>query len=39
MSSEEDFVSEFYYPDEVVTENEGSVEVLSISLVCLSEAI
>ena len=31
MSSEEDFFSEFYYPDEIVTENEGNVEVLSIS--------
>ena len=27
----EDFFSEFYYPDEIVTENEGSVEVLYIS--------
>ena len=26
----EDFFSEFYYPDEIVTENEGNV-VLSIS--------
>ena len=24
-------LSEFYYPDEIVTENEGNVEVLSIS--------
>ena len=31
MSCEEDFFSEFYYPDEFVTENEGNVEVLSIS--------
>ena len=31
MSSEEDFFSEFYYPDKTVTENEGNVEVLSIS--------
>ena len=28
--SEEDLFSEFYYPDEIVTENEGNVEVLSI---------
>ena len=28
MSSEEDFFSEFYYPNEIVTENEGNVEVL-----------
>ena len=27
----EDFFSEFYYPDEIVTETEGNVEVLSIS--------
>ena len=27
----EDFLSEFYYLDEIVTENEGNVEVLSIS--------
>ena len=26
----EDFFSEFYYPDESVTENEDNVEVLSI---------
>ena len=31
MSSEEYFFSEFYYLDEIVTENEGNVEVLSIS--------
>ena len=31
MSSEEDFFSEFYYSDEIVMENEGSVEVFSIS--------
>ena len=31
MRSEEDFFSEFYYPDEIVTENEGIVEVLSTS--------
>ena len=30
MRSEEDFFSEFYYPDEIVTENEGNVEFLSI---------
>ena len=30
MSSEEDFFSEFYYPEEIVTENEGNVEVLPI---------
>ena len=30
MSSEEDFFSEFYYPNEIVTENEGNVEVLSV---------
>ena len=30
-SSEEDFFSEFYYPDENGTENKGNVEVLSIS--------
>ena len=33
MCSEEYFFSEFYYPDEIVTENEGNVEVLSISRV------
>ena len=27
----EDFFSEFDYPDKIVTENEGRVEVLSIS--------
>ena len=27
----EDFLSELYYPDVIVTENEGNVEVLSIS--------
>ena len=31
MRSEEDFFSEFYHPDEIFTENEGNVEVLSIS--------
>ena len=31
MRSEEDLFSKFYYPDEIVTENEGNVEVLSIS--------
>ena len=31
MRSEEDFFSEFDYPDKIVTENEGNVEVLSIS--------
>ena len=32
MRSEEDFFSElFFYSDEIVTENEGKVEVLSIS--------
>ena len=31
MRSEEDFFSEFYYPDEIVTENEVNVEVLSLS--------
>ena len=31
MSSEEDFFSEFYYPDEIVTKNEGNVGVLPIS--------
>ena len=38
MSSEEDSFSEFYYPDEIVTEFEGNVEVLSISRALLSEA-
>ena len=32
IMSSEDFFSEFYYPDEIVMENEGSVEVVSISL-------
>ena len=32
MRSEEDFFSEFYYPDQIVTDNEGNVEVLSISI-------
>ena len=27
----QDFFSEFYYPEEIVTENVGNVEVLSIS--------
>ena len=31
MRSKEDFFSEFHYPEEIVTENEGNVEVLSIS--------
>ena len=31
MSSKEELFSEFYYPDEIATENEGNVEVLSIS--------
>ena len=31
MSTEEDFFSEFYSPDEIMTENKGNVEVLSIS--------
>ena len=31
MRSEEDFFSEFYYANEILTENEGNVEVLSIS--------
>ena len=30
MSSEEDVFSDFYYPDEVVTENEGNVDYLHI---------
>ena len=38
MRSEEEFFSEFYYPDEMVTENTGIAEFLSISL-CISEAI
>ena len=28
MRSEEDFVTEFYCPDEIVTENGGNAEVL-----------
>ena len=39
MRSEEDFFSEFYYLDEIETETEGNVEVLSISALCMSEAI
>ena len=31
MHFEEDSFSEFYYPNEILTENEGNVEVLSIS--------
>ena len=31
MRSEEDFFSEFYLPEEIVTENGGNVEVLSIA--------
>ena len=31
MRSEKHFFSEFYYPDEIVTENEGNVEVHCIS--------
>ena len=27
----EDFFSEFDYPDKIVTENEGDVEILSLS--------
>ena len=27
----EEFLSEFYYPDEIVTETESNIEVLSIS--------
>ena len=30
MRSEEDFISELFYPDEIVTEYGGNVEVLSI---------
>ena len=30
MSSEEEFFSVFYYPDQIVTENEGIVEILYI---------
>ena len=36
MRSEEELFSEFFYPDEIVTENEGNAEVLSTSL-CISE--
>ena len=35
----EDFFYEFYYPDEIVTGNEGNVEVLSVSRALLSKAI
>ena len=28
MRSEQDFFSKFYYPDEIVTENEANVEVI-----------
>ena len=40
VRSKKDFCSEFYYPDEILTENEGNVKVLSLSnsRVCLSEA-
>ena len=31
MSSEEGFLSEFYYPGKIVTENEGNAEVPPIS--------
>ena len=31
MRSVEDLFSEFYYSDEIVMENEGNVEVLSVS--------
>ena len=31
MRSEEELFSEFDYPDKAVTENEGNVEVLSLS--------
>ena len=31
MRSDKDFFSDFYYPDEIVTGNEGNVEVLYIS--------
>ena len=31
MCSEEDFFTEFFYPEEIVTDNVGKVEVLSIS--------
>ena len=30
MRSEKDFFSEFYYPDEIVKENGGNVEILYI---------
>ena len=36
--SSKDFFSEFYYPDEIVMENGGNVQVLSI-LPALPEAI
>ena len=31
MRSEDHLFSEFYYPDKIVTENEGTVEILYIS--------
>ena len=31
MATEEDFFPEFYYPDEIATENESNVDVLFIS--------
>ena len=36
MRSKEDFFSEFYYPDEIVADNEGNVKVLSISRACFT---
>ena len=40
MRSEKDFFSEFYYSGEIVTVNEGNVEVVSISrALCISSHI
>ena len=39
MRSEEDLFSEFYYPDEIVRENEANVEVISRALPVWSHEI
>ena len=38
MHCEEDFFSEFYYPDDIILGNEGNVGVLSISRALPTEA-
>ena len=39
VSSEHNFFPECYYPDEIVTENEGNVKISLFHALCLSKAI